>query len=52
MPYGVLQETGVNRFAARRGLRKLADAGLVSIQQSPGRSPVVEILDSGNTADL
>jgi len=44
--YRDLEEMGVNRYAARRGLRALEAAGLVSIERRPGRAPEVTILDA------
>ena len=40
-------EFGLSRFSASRGLEALEGAGLVSVARSPGRSPVVTILDVG-----
>jgi hypothetical protein len=40
-------EFGLSRFSASRGLDKLERAGLVSAARTPGRSPVVTILDVG-----
>jgi hypothetical protein len=39
-------EFELSRFSASRGLDALRRAGLVSVARSPGRSPVVSILDS------
>lgn len=41
----VLEEFGVNRYAAYRGLKVLEDAGLVSAKRHPGRNPIVTILE-------
>jgi len=38
-------ELGLSRFSASRGLDQLERAKLVSIGRTPGRSPVVSILD-------
>jgi len=43
----VLEDFGVNRYAAYRGLKVLEDAGLVSAKRHPGRNPLVTILDAG-----
>lgn len=40
-------EFGLSRFSASRGMNELERAGLVSVGRSPGRSPVVSILDAG-----
>jgi hypothetical protein len=37
---------GLNEFAARRALRSLEAAGLVSVDRQPGRGLVVTILDA------
>ena len=39
-------EFGLSRFSASRGLDELERAGLVSVGRTPGRSPVVTILDA------
>jgi hypothetical protein len=44
-------EFGLSRFSASRGLDELQRAGLVSIDRTPGRSPVVTILDVGAGSD-
>ena len=41
----VLEDFGVNRYAAYRGLKVLEDAGLVSAKRHPGRTPIVTILE-------
>jgi hypothetical protein len=41
----VLRDMGVSRHAGYRGLEALENAGLVSVQRHPCRSPVVTILD-------
>ena len=43
----VLREMGVDRHAAYRGLVTLEEAGLISVERHPGRSPLVTILDVG-----
>jgi hypothetical protein len=43
---------GLNKQSARRGLRQLAAAGLVSIRQRPGRGLDVEINDCPESGDL
>ena len=44
-------EFGLSRFSASRGLDELERAGLVSVDRTPGRSPVVTILDVGAGSD-
>ena len=44
-------EFGLSRFSASRGLDELERAGLVSVGRTPGRSPVVTILDVGAGSD-
>lgn len=39
-----LQEAGVSRFAAARGLHALERAGLVSVERHVGRKPIVTLL--------
>ena len=39
----LLAEFGVDRYAKRRALRHLRDAGLISVLQKNGRNPVVTI---------
>jgi hypothetical protein len=39
-------EFGLSRFSASRGLDELERAGSVSINRTPGRSPVVTIMDA------
>lgn len=41
----VLEDFGVKRHAAYRGLKVLEDAGLVSAKRHPGRNPIVTILE-------
>jgi hypothetical protein len=41
----ILPEIGLNRSAKYRGLKKLEDRGLVSLQRASGCSPVVTLLD-------
>lgn len=43
LSYVRLAEMGVNRYAARRGLRALEKTGLVSVERRRGRSPRVTI---------
>jgi hypothetical protein len=45
-------EFGLSRFSASRGLDELERAGLVSVGRTPGRSPVVTVLDVGAGAAL
>jgi hypothetical protein len=45
-------EFGLSRFSASRGLDELERAGLVSVGRTPGRSPVVTILDVGAESAL
>ncbi len=40
----VLHEMGIERHAGYRGLEALEQAGLVSVERHPGRSPLVTIL--------
>ncbi len=40
-------EFGLSRFSASRGLDELERAELVSVGRTPGRSPVVTVLDVG-----
>jgi len=44
----LLGEFGVNRYAKSRALKQLSNAGLVSIEQGVGRSPVVTVLEWNN----
>jgi hypothetical protein len=39
------QDFGLSRFSASRGLDELGRAGLVSVRSTPGRSPIVTLLD-------
>ena len=43
--YSSVLNFGVKRHAAYRGLRALEAAGLVTVCRSPGRCPVVAVLD-------
>jgi len=43
--YSSVLNFGVKRHAAYRGLRALEAAGLVTVCRSPGRCPIVRILD-------
>jgi hypothetical protein len=45
-------EFGLSRFSASRGLDELERAGLVSVVRTPGRSPVVTVLDVGAESGL
>ena len=45
-------EFGLSRFSASRGLDELERAELVSVGRTPGRSPVVTILDVGAGSGL
>ena len=51
LPLACLRERGVDRYAARRGLRALEARGLVSVARAPGRAPVVTILATPRGAD-
>ncbi len=42
----ILKTLGVTRFAKHRGLLSLEQAGLISVEQFQGKSPVVTLLDS------
>jgi DNA-binding transcriptional ArsR family regulator len=41
-----VQELGISRSAASRGLNALEDAGLVTVVRRPGRNPVVTLLET------
>jgi hypothetical protein len=41
---GMLSKYGVDRFAKKRALVKLAKAGLIITEQSDGKSPTVKVL--------
>jgi hypothetical protein len=43
LSYKRLEEMGVDRFAARRGLRALEEVGLVTVVRRRGCSPVVTL---------
>jgi hypothetical protein len=45
-------DLGLSRFSASRGLVELERAKLVSVGRTPGRSPVVTILDVGDGPTL
>src|SRR5271166_59668 len=45
-------DLGLSRFSASRGLDELERTGLVSVGRTPGRSPLVTILDVGAGSDL
>lgn len=45
----ILRKMGIERHAAYRGLRALESAHLVRVERHPGRSPIVTILDIGET---
>lgn len=49
LSYGDLTTMRVDRYAARRGLRLLEAAGLVSVERRPGCAPEVTILDAPST---
>lgn len=44
MPYRLLGQGGVSTHTARRALRALEAAGLVSVAKEPGKSPIVTLL--------
>ena len=46
LPLLVLKQMGVDRYAARRGLAALEEAGLVSVKRTQGKKPVVTLLDA------
>ena len=48
LPNKILSEFGVDRYAKKRALDRLEEAGLVSVSQSTGRSPIVTILEISN----
>ena len=43
LPQSTLRRFGVSRQASYRALLRLEDAGLVSVDRHPGRSPIVTI---------
>lgn len=45
----VLRKMGIKRHAGYRGLLSLESAGLVSVERHPGRSPIVTLLNTGDT---
>jgi len=45
-------DLGLSRFSASRGLDELERAKLVSVSRTPGRSPVVTVLDVGAGSGL
>lgn len=47
----LLGRFGSKRHSGYRGLVKLEQAGLVSVDRRPGRSPVVTLLDAAETED-
>ncbi len=46
LPHVHLRELGVSRHATYSGVAALRTAGLVTVTQLPGRSPIVTILSS------
>lgn len=46
LPLSRLTHVGIKEGAARRGLRSLAKAGLISIEHAPGRGLQVTLLDA------
>lgn len=48
---GWAEELGINRQAARRGLKSLEKAGLVSVMPVKGRCNQITILDGGTATD-
>lgn len=46
LSYADLASMCVNRYAARRGLRRLETVGLVSVERRPGCAPEVTILET------
>jgi hypothetical protein len=51
LPLASWAELGLSRFSASRGLAELERAGLVRAARTPGRSPVVTLLDVGAGLD-
>jgi DNA-binding transcriptional ArsR family regulator len=52
LSYKLLKEFGVSRSSSYRGLKSLEDAGLVTVEQHSGRSPIVTLKDQvENTPD-
>ena len=47
----LLKTLGVTRFAKHRSLLSLEQAGLISVEQTRGRSPVVTLLDPPEKGD-
>jgi len=45
LPNKILKEFGVNRYAKARALKQLLKAGLISMEQGTGKSPVITLLD-------
>jgi len=41
----LLREFGVDRYAKSRALKQLSSAGLISVRQANGRSPIVTVLE-------
>jgi DNA-binding transcriptional ArsR family regulator len=40
-----IEQDGLSRSSAGRGLRALEDAGLVAVERHPGRCPIVTLLE-------
>jgi GTP-sensing pleiotropic transcriptional regulator CodY len=40
-----LSKLGVNRYAKRRALRKLEEAGLIQVLRANGRNPRVKVVE-------
>jgi hypothetical protein len=45
-------DLGLSRFSASRGLAELERAELVSVARTPGRSPIITVLDVGAGSGL
>ena len=41
-----MEDVGVDRFAKRRALKALEEAGLISVERGQGRSPIVTLLNA------
>jgi hypothetical protein len=46
LEYGKARDAGLDRHVVRRGLARLEEAGLVEVDRSRGRCPVVTILEA------
>lgn len=46
VPRAILVQMGLSRYTAGRALKRLRDAGLVAVEQAPGRSPVITLLNA------